>query len=314
LLAFARQQPLSPEVFNVIQHVQDVVDLMRPLMGEQIEILHEDVGDKCCLAEADISQFETAMVNLAVNARDAMDACGKLTVKVQAVDSVPAAPGRALRPGAFIAISVTDSGCGIAPDKLQIIFEPFYTTKEMGKGTGLGLSQVFGFAKQSGGEIEVRSELGIGSVFTLYLERAERVAAPQTLAALNLQGTNELRQGTKVLVVEDNDILAQMTCEILRTLGYRTAWASNATVALDILAKEGDPFDLVFSDVMMPGMTGIEFVQLVRKLYPGLPVVLTSGYSAVIAEQGRNGMELIQKPYTSDTLLPVFRKVIEHRS
>jgi signal transduction histidine kinase len=165
-------------VFNVIQHVQDVVDLVRPLMGVQIEIHFEDLGKKCCLAEADISQFETAIVNLAVNARDAMDACGKLTVKVQAVDSVPAAPGRALRPGAFIAISVIDTGCGIAPDKLQMIFEPFYTTKEMGKGTGLGLSQVFGFAKQSGGEIEVRSDLGSGSVFTLYLVRAEGVPAP----------------------------------------------------------------------------------------------------------------------------------------
>ncbi|MFZ3140543.1 ATP-binding protein [Polaromonas sp.] len=311
LLAFARQQPLSPEVFDVDLQVQGVVDLVRPLMGPHVQILHQLSDSNACFVEADINQFETALVNLAVNARDAMHANGQLVIKVQEVDGVPAGPGRDPRSGDFIAISVSDTGSGIASEKLETIFEPFYTTKEVGKGTGLGLSQVFGFAKQSGGEVDVRSELGSGSVFTLYLSRAENIAAPQALAALPEQGMDN--QGMGVLVVEDNETLAQMACEILDVLGYRTVWAANAAAALDLLAGGKGCFDLVFSDVVMPGMNGIEFGELVRKRYPALPVVLTSGYNAVMAEQGRYGFELILKPYTTDTLVRVFRKVIaEH--
>ncbi|CDS48991.1 two-component hybrid sensor and regulator [Polaromonas sp. CG9_12] len=168
LLAFARQQPLSPEVFDVDLQVQGVVDLVRPLMGSQVLVDLQPRSKTACFARADISQFETALVNLAVNARDAMNAKGLLTLKVHAVNSIPAGPGHDRRMGDFIAISMTDTGCGIAHDKLEAIFEPFYTTKEVGKGTGLGLSQVFGFTKQSGGEVEVSSTLGSGSVFTLY--------------------------------------------------------------------------------------------------------------------------------------------------
>jgi signal transduction histidine kinase/ActR/RegA family two-component response regulator len=308
LLAFARQQPLNPEVFDVNLQVQGVLDLVRPLMGAQVQIHHACCGQKCCFAEADINQFETALVNLAVNARDAMEASGQLTIKVQPVNSAPAGPGRGHRSGDFVAISVADTGCGIAFENLGLIFEPFYTTKEVGKGTGLGLSQVFGFTKQSGGEVEVRSELGGGSVFTLYLPRAETAPPPETVAAPAEHDVDD--HGKGVLVVEDNETLAQMTCEILNTLGYHTTWAANATAALDLLAESVDHFDLVFSDVIMPGMNGIEFGELVRKHYPGLPVVLTSGYSAVIAEQGRHGFELILKPYTSDALVRVFRKAI----
>ncbi|NDP62420.1 PAS domain-containing sensor histidine kinase [Polaromonas sp.] len=312
LLAFARQQPLSPEVFNVDQHVQGVIDLVRPLMGAQVQIHLEPCGSQnSCFAEADINQFETALVNLAVNARDAMNGNGRLTIKVQKVDNVPAGSGRDLRPGDFVAISVTDTGCGIAADNLEAIFEPFYTTKEVGKGTGLGLSQVFGFAKQSGGEVKVRSELDIGSVFTLFLARAEHAATSEAVAAAAEPGAEA--RSISVLVVEDNEILAQMTCEILNILDYHTTWAANATAALDLLTEDASRFDLVFSDVIMPGMSGIEFGELVRKRYPGLPVVLASGYNEVMAERGRHGFELIQKPYVSDTLVRVFRKTMaEH--
>ena len=310
LLAFARQQPLSPEIFDVDLHVQGVVDLVRPLMGAQVQIHLVPCVTKACFAMADINQFETALVNLAVNARDAMNAKGQLTIKVQHVDSVPAAPGRGSRSGDFVGISVADTGCGIAVEKLGLIFEPFYTTKEVGKGTGLGLSQVFGFAKQSGGEVEVKSELGRGSVFTLYLSRAESEPILETLVAPSERGAHG--HGTSVLVVEDNETLAHMTCEILNILRYRTTWAAGAAAALDLLAD--GRFDLVFSDVIMPGMNGIEFGELVRKRYPGLPVVLTSGYSAVMAEQGRHGFELILKPYTSDALVRVFRKAIAEQT
>jgi CheY-like chemotaxis protein len=308
LLAFARQQPLSPEVFNVNQQVQGVVDLVRPLMGSQVQIQHEPYGGEACFSRADINQFETTLVNLAVNARDAMNAKGRLTIKVQKVDHVPAGPARERRSGDFVAISVADTGCGIPAEKLEAIFEPFYTTKEVGKGTGLGLSQVFGFAKQSGGEIEVRSELGRGSVFTLFLARAESLPAAPALAAAPEQHAAD--QGMDLLIVEDNETLAQMTCELLSTLGYSTTWAANAAAALELLAEDASRFDLVFSDVIMPGMSGIEFGELVRQRYPGLPVVLTSGYNEVMVERGRHGFALVQKPYVSDTLVRVFRKTI----
>ncbi|WP_051675879.1 PAS domain-containing sensor histidine kinase [Polaromonas glacialis] len=308
LLAFARQQPLSPEVFNVHAHVQGVVDLVRPLMGSQMQIRHERSGENDCFAEADISQFEAALVNLAINARDAMNATGQLTIRVQKVDSVPPGMGHGPRPGGFVAIAVADTGCGIAAGKLQAIFEPFYTTKEVGKGTGLGLSQVFGFAKQSGGEVEVSSELGVGSVFTLYLPCAESAPASQAMAPPPNSG--RAGNGMRLLVVEDNETLAEMTCEILNALGCQATWAANASAALALLAKGAGQFDLLFSDVVMPGMNGIELGEQVRQHYPGLPVILTSGYNAAMAEDGTHGFELITKPYTSDTLLRIFRRAM----
>ena len=308
LLAFARKQPLSPELFDVDLQVQGVVDLVRPLMGSQVHVDLEPCGTTACFATADISQFETALVNLAINARDAMNAKGLLTLKVHAVDSIPAGPGHDCRMGDFIAISMADTGCGIAPDKLEVIFEPFYTTKEVGKGTGLGLSQVFGFTKQSGGEVAVSSVPGSGSVFTLYLARTLPLPPPQIATAL----PRPVAQGhrTSVLIVEDNKTLARMTCEILDSLDYRTTWAVSAEAALACLAKDASRFDLMFSDVIMPGMGGIELGLLVRQRYPDLPIVLTSGYSAVMAEKGRHGFELIQKPYTSEALVRVFSRVL----
>ena len=315
LLAFARQQPLSPEVFDVNQHVQGVLDLVRPLMGKEVEIVLDTCWSKCCFALADINQFETALVNLAVNARDAMGADGQITVKIRPVDSLPGGLGADPQPGEFIAISLSDTGCGIPADKLEAIFEPFYTTKQAGKGTGLGLSQVFGFAKQSGGEIGVTSEPGAGSVFTLYLVRAG-VPTPNGMATLtklppqHLPASRTDALGIGVLVVEDNDMLAQVTCQILNALGHRAIWATNAAAALELLARQGSDFDVVFSDVVMPGMNGIALGEQVRKCYPGVLVVLTSGYSAVMAEEGWHGFELVLKPYTADNLVNVFRQAI----
>jgi signal transduction histidine kinase/CheY-like chemotaxis protein len=301
LLAFARQQPLTPEVFDVDLQVGSVLDLVRPLMGRQVEIVHPPCGASACLARADINQFDTALVNLAVNARDAMGAQGRITVQVQAVDRIPAGPARAEQAGAFIAISVSDTGCGIAPDRLEAIFEPFYTTKAVGKGTGLGLSQVFGFARQSGGEIGVTSALGAGSVFTLYLARADGAPVPAASAI-------------GVLVVEDNEILGEMTCEILHALGYRAVWAANAAAALGLLAGQPGGFDVVFSDVVMPGMNGIEFGKEVRLRHPGLPVVLTSGSNAAMDDKGPGEFEMIMKPYTSETLVRAFHKAIARQA
>ncbi|MBC7444627.1 MAG: response regulator [Polaromonas sp.] len=312
LLAFARQQPLSPEVFDVDTHVQGVVDLVRPLLGTQMQIRYARCSNAGCFAEADISQFEAALVNLVINARDAMNATGVLTITVREVDTVPAGLGHGSRPGGFVAISVADTGCGIAPNKIQAIFEPFYTTKEVGKGTGLGLSQVFGFAKQSGGEVEVKSELGAGSVFTLYLPGAESLPAAKALALA--LGSGSVGNGLRLLVVEDNETLAEMTCEILNTLDYHTTWAASGAAALELLARDSTKFDLVFSDVIMPGVNGVELAEAVRARYPALAMVLASGYSAVVNEEGTHGFELIAKPYTSDTLVRAFRSAMARQN
>ena len=307
LLAFARQQPLIPEVFNVDRQVQSVIDLVKPLLGSRVQIIHHSCPQEDCLALADVNQFETALVNLAVNARDAMDANGQFVIAVQKADRIPAGPGRGLRQGNFIAISASDTGCGIDSEKLETIFEPFYTTKEVGRGTGLGLSQVFGFAKQSGGEVNVKSEPGKGSVFTLYLPRADTAAEPQVAVAKEPCASY---MGVGVLVVEDNEALGQITCEILEVLDYQPVWAASAAAALKLLADDAGRFSLVFSDVVMPGMDGIELAGHIRRHHPQLPVVLTSGYNAVMAAQGEHGFELVLKPYTSDTLSRVFRQAL----
>ena len=318
LLAFSRRQPLSPQVFDVNQCVQGVLDLVRPLMGKGVQIHLDTCREKGCFAVADLNQFETALVNLMLNARDAMQAEGEIIVKLQPVDSLPGSLDADPRAGNFIAISLSDTGCGIAADKLEAIFEPFYTTKQVGKGTGLGLSQVFGFAKQSGGDIEVMSAPGAGSVFTLYLASAE-APAPSALAALTKTPQQQLTPltastantpGISVLVVEDNQMLGQVTCQLLSTLGHHTVWVANAAAALDALARQCSNFDVVFSDVVMLGMNGIALGEQVRKRYPGIPVVLTSGYNAVMAEEGWHGFEVILKPYTAETLVRVFRKAI----
>jgi PAS domain S-box-containing protein len=312
LLAFARRQPLKPQVFNVGAQAESVARLMRPLVGGRIQIdVH--VSDPNCFAIADIAQFETALINLAVNARDAMDEEGRLTIDVRKVGKIPALRAQPSRSGEFIAISMTDTGTGITPDRLEAIFEPFFTTKEVGKGTGLGLSQAFGFAKQSDGDIEVTSTPGKGAIFTIYLPRA---AAPTghveaTVAAGESAPTG---RGYRVLVVEDNDEVGQFSMELLADLGYAARRVADADAALAILAEDEFATDLVFSDVIMPGMNGVELAGVIRARYPGLPVVLTSGYSNVLAENAHRGFELIQKPYSVESLSRILRKAISEKA
>ncbi|MBI5131561.1 MAG: PAS domain S-box protein [Rhodopseudomonas palustris] len=311
LLAFARRQPLAPRVFDVGTQVASVANLIRPLVGGRIQI-ELDVGADQLFALADVTQFETALVNLAVNARDAMNGEGRLTIGVQAVDTIPAMRSHPPRHGRFVSVAVADSGTGIAADKIETIFEPFFTTKEVGKGTGLGLSQVFGFAKQSGGEVGVSSLLGRGATFTLYLPQAEVGPDVETIvapAAAAISG-----RGHRVLVVEDNKDVGEFSTELLHDLGYSTEWVTSASAALDALARDELAFDLVFSDVIMPGMNGVELATIIRDRYPGLPVVLTSGYSHVLAENVHKGFELVQKPYSVELLSRTLRKAIsDHR-
>ncbi|WP_249136139.1 MULTISPECIES: PAS domain-containing sensor histidine kinase [unclassified Bradyrhizobium] len=308
LLAFARRQPLKPQVFDVGAQVEAVAQLVRPLVGPRIRI-EVDISAPDCFAIADIAQFETALINLAVNARDAMEGEGRLAISVRKAHSIPALRAQSARSGDFVAIAMTDTGLGITPEHIEAIFEPFFTTKEVGKGTGLGLSQAFGFAKQSGGDIAVISEPGQGATFTIYLPQAAMPTQAAEAAAAG-QEPGPRGRGYRVLVVEDNDDVGQFSTELLEDLGYMVRRADNADTALAILAEDEFAADLVFSDVIMPGMNGVELAGVIRERYPGLPVVLTSGYSNVLAENAHRGFELIQKPYSVESLSRILRKAI----
>jgi hypothetical protein len=189
---------------------------------------------------------------------------------------MPSIRGHAGARGSFVAVSVSDTGSGIPADQLGHIFEPFFTTKEVGKGTGLGLSQVYGFAKQSGGDVAVASDPGKGATFTLYLPKVEREAASDGADNGASEGVrHEDGRGCRVLVVEDNIEVGQFATQLLQDLGYETIWAVNANEALELLEQDAKRFDVVFSDVVMPGMSGIELGRELRQRYPSLPVVLT---------------------------------------
>ena len=311
LLAFARRQPLKPQIFNVGSQVEGVAQLVRPLVGGRIEIVVE-IDDSDCFTVADIAQFETALINLAINARDAMEGEGRLTIGVRKVAGIPSLRAQSARGGDYVAISVADTGSGIAPENLNAIFEPFFTTKEVGKGTGLGLSQAFGFAKQSEGDIAVTSTHGQGATFTIYLPQAQSPTAEKEAASLTSEAATTGR-GYRVLVVEDNDDVGQFSTELLEDLGYVTRRVANANAALAILGENEFAVDLVFSDVIMPGMNGVELAGVIRERYPGLPVVLTSGYSNVLAENAHRGFELIQKPYSVESLSRILRKAITEK-
>ena len=309
LLSFARRQSLKPEVFDAAGRVSSIGHMLGTIVGSRIQIV-TDLPNEPCLIEADASQFETAIVNLTVNARDAMAGEGRLTIRARRVSHAPAIRSHDAADGDFVYVSVTDTGCGMHADQLTRIFEPFFTTKPVGHGTGLGLSQVYGFSKQSGGNVSVESEPGKGTTFTIYLPRA----AVQAIEA----GDGSVEQGRqlespddrkRILVVEDNVEVGTFSTQLLQDLGYDTDWASNGEEALSILSA--DPgFDLVFSDVIMPRMTGIELGEEIRIRHPMLPVVLTSGYSHVLAEQGRHGFELLQKPYAIQDLSRVIRAAL----
>ena len=315
LLAFARRQTLKPELFDVGQSVQMLSEMIGTLIGSRIEIETRGPGEPC-LVNADAGQFETAMINMAVNARDAMDGRGRLTITVRTAAELPGATDqqptpRDQNPAGYVTVSVEDTGVGIPQEQFGRIFEPFFTTKEIGQGTGLGLSQVFGFARQSGGEVVVASEMGKGSTFTLYLPRVTGAARPQQISAEDAPPLDG--RGMSVLVVEDNIEVGKFTTDALTELGYGTTLVDNATHALEELAAGADRYDVVFTDVVMPGMTGIELAQEIRRYHADLPVVLTSGYSHALSETGSDGFELLQKPYSMEQLSRVLHRVTSWR-
>jgi len=235
-----------------------------------------------------------------------MNGEGRLAITAEAVGAIPAQGSRPAAPGDYVAVSIRDTGAGVAADALDKIFEPFFTTKEVGHGTGLGLSQVFGFAKQSGGEITVANEAARGATFTLYLPR---IAPPPRAAAPDRQAEpRAARLEACVLVVEDNADVGVMATQTLEEIGCRSVLTANAEQALGELDKDAERFDVVFSDVVMPGMDGVALGRAIRQRYRDLPVVLASGYSQALAQDGADGFELLHKPYSVDQLSRALRK------
>ena len=310
LLAFARRQSLSADRFDAGRSLEEVATMLQTMTGSRIT-LSLNVPEEPYFIVADRSQFDTAIVNMGINARDAMSGEGRLTISTGPVSGIPPIRGHAAVAGDFVAVTVADTGTGIAADEVDRIFEPFFTTKRVGEGTGLGLSQVIGFAKQSGGDVRVDSTPGQGTVFTLYLPRAsgEEIGTDEKEEAERADG-----DGACVLVVEDNHDVGNFATAALRELGYDSVLATDANAALAALEASPGRFHIIFSDVVMPGMSGVELAQEVRRRFPSVPVILTSGYSHVLSQNGRHGFELLHKPYSIEQLSRVLRKAVAWQS
>jgi nitrogen-specific signal transduction histidine kinase len=301
LLAFSRRQPLEPKPVDLGRLVTGMSDLLRRTLGEQV-VIETVLAGGMWRVHADPTQLEVSILNLAVNARDAMPHGGKLTIETANVylDEGHAASQADVEPGQYVAISITDTGSGMSRDVLARAFEPFYTTKDIGHGTGLGLSQVYGFVKQSGGNVKIYSEVGHGTTVKIYLPRLHAddgaLGVPEKEARAPRSSS-----GQTVLVVEDEADVRAYTTSILRELGYRVLEAGTVAAALQILRLHPEVL-LLFTDVGLPGgMNGRQLADAARKLRPDLKVLFTTGYARdAIAHDGRldPGVVLIPKPFT----------------
>ena len=307
LLAFARRQALRPQVVDVNRLIADLMPLVRRAVGERIAVearLDPDLAH----CRIDINQCETAILNLAVNARDAMPDGGRLILTTRNVRL--AAPDGDLEPGAYVAIVVSDTGIGIPPDVLPHVFEPFFTTKDVGKGSGLGLSQIYGFARQSGGQVRIDSTVGHGTTVTLRLPPTVERAGTQSTPSTQPEGM--AGDGEVVLVVEDDEDVRTLAARSLRDLGYAVVTAPDGLSAVEILKSERR-IDALFTDVVMPnGMTGTALAHEAGRLRPGIGILLTSGYTAQALEG--HGLErshpLLRKPYREADLAAMIREVL----
>lgn len=313
LLAFARQQPLEPVVVPLDGILRNMHQMVRHTLGDGIEV-HTGIADGLWNSLIDTSQFENVILNLVLNARDAMGGCGRLTLAADNVelDQRYASFHPEARPGQYIRVAVSDTGCGIPPELIERVFEPFFTTKLPGEGTGLGLSMAYGFVQQSGGHITLESTLGAGTTVSVFLPRSMAPAEPQAAAyPLSAAGGSE-----RILAVEDDPALRATVVEMLQGLGYEVVEAGDAASALAIIEK-GERFDLLFSDVMMPGpLRSTELAECARKLLPGIGVLYTSGYAEnAIVHGGRldPGVTLLSKPYRREQLATKLRQILDRR-
>lgn len=315
LLAFSRQQTLEPKVVNVGRLVRNMDELLRRAIGETIEV-ETVISGGLWNSLVDPGQLENVLLNLAINARDAMEGQGKLTIEAgnAELDEAYARAHTEVKPGQYVMLAITDTGCGIPADIVDKVFDPFFTTKPVGKGTGLGLSMIFGFVKQSEGHIKIYSEEGQGTTVRIYLPRTrekEDVIVAEHIEAVS--GGDET-----VLIVEDDDAVRTTSLELLRDLGYRVLEANNAENALAIV-NSGIAIDLLFTDVVMPGsVSSPELARQAQAKLPNLAVLFTSGYTRnAIVHAGRldDGVSLISKPFTRERLALKVRELLnEHRN
>jgi PAS domain S-box-containing protein len=312
LLAFSRQQPLAPKQTNIARLIAGMADLLHRSIDETIviEILSEP---DLWRVEVDPHQLENAILNLAVNARDAMAQGGRLTIKALNTSfDIQSPPPAGVLTGHYVLLIVSDTGSGMDPETVERVFDPFFTTKEVGKGTGLGLSMVYGFVKQTGGHIRIESTPAVGTTISLYLP-AVLVATGDEPARLDEHVS--LGSGYEtILVVEDDDDVRAYTVEMLRELGYRVVEAHDPISALRLLERQDDPVRLLLTDVVMPIMSGRELADAARELQPDLRVLFTSGYPRdAIMQAGRleDGVELLSKPFTFLTLSERVRSLID---
>lgn len=311
LLSFARRQPLSPKPTAVNDLIEDMFPLLKRTLAENIEI-KLDTDNNLWLAELDPGQLESAILNLAINARDAMSNGGMLTIETgnTHLDSDYCDRHSDVKSGDYVRITVSDTGSGMTHSVIQQAFEPFFTTKTRGKGSGLGLSMVYGYVKQSNGHIKIYSEIGSGTSVKLYLPRCFTADEPETIE----QPPNIVLTGDeRILVVEDDELVRQHVVNQLHDFGYDVVSASAGKEALEILQRES--FDLLFSDVVMPGgMNGPQLAAEATARYPELKVLFTSGYTEnAIIHQGRldPGVKLLSKPYRRQELAAKIREVLD---
>ncbi len=311
LLSFGRRQPLAPRVINLGRLLRGTDSIIRSAIGEGVEV-ETIVAGGLWTTHVDPTNVESALLNLAINARDAMNGKGKLTIEVgnAFLDDAYARANADVQPGQYVMIAVSDTGCGIPREILERVFDPFFTTKPEGKGTGLGLSMVYGFVKQSGGHVKIYSEPGSGTAIKLYLPRsheAEEVIAP-------MQGDALTRGNETILLVEDDEAVRATAAQLLADLGYTVLQARDADRAM-VVIESGARIDLLFTDVVMPGqLTSREMAERARAMNPDLPVLFTSGYTQnSIVHGGRldPGVQLLSKPYTQEALAQKIRAVLE---
>ena len=316
LLAFGRQQPLSPKIVDANGLVKGMSDLLRRSLGEIVKIETVLAGG-LWRAHVDANQLENAILNLTLNARDAMPDGGSLTIDTANVelDERYAAENPGARTGQFVMIAITDTGTGMPSEVLNRAFDPFFTTKSPGQGTGLGLSQVYGFVRQSGGHIKIYSEERIGTSVKLYLPRFHGEADHIQEDRLKVRLADTSREGRTILVVEDDDSVRKLSVEFLTELGYRTLEAESGSAALRILDSHED-IDLLFTDVVMPGMNGRRLADEARQRRPDLKVLFTTGYTRNAVVHGGivdPDVSLVAKPFTIEQLAAKVDQVFKSR-
>jgi len=316
LLAFARAEPLLPDAIAPAELVENMLELVDRAIGERIAV-HTRFAAEPWHVWADPAQLENAVLNLAVNARDAMEGAGDMILQVDNV-SLAEAEIADLPAGDYVRIRVADTGSGIHPEHLDRVFEPFFTTKAVGKGTGLGLSQIFAFARQSGGDVGIESELGRGTSVALYLPRstaaAEEAAGRVPTVSARRADPPLVFPGAGILVVEDDPRVSRSTVAALEELGYRPHACAGGRDALDLLSRDPD-IELVVTDVMMPEMTGTELAAEVARLYPDIAILYVTGYVGEAGDaEDLAGRELLRKPFTVNALASSVATALARRS